>query len=77
MNKPLSVERHEYMQKIIQITNAAALPAFVKVGVLEQALKEMRKIEDKELKRYLNQYMEAERAAKESTGGMTDDQHDV
>lgn len=77
MNKPITIERQEYMRKIVEVTNAAALPAFVKVGVLEQALKEMRKIEDNELKRDLNQYMESERVAKESAGGVTDDKHDV
>lgn len=73
MEKPITVERQDYMRKIVEITNATALPAFVKVGVLEQALKEMRKIEDSELKRDLNQYMEAKRAAQESTGGVTDE----
>lgn len=77
INKPITVARMEYMQQIVELSNSSPLPAFVKVGVLEQALAEMRKIADNELKRDLTQYREAERAAKESTGGAKDDKHDV
>lgn len=72
----------EYMQQIVESTNASPLPAFVKVDVLEQALAEMRKIADSELKRDQAQYMSALRAEQEKQGKETEegekhDQHDV
>lgn len=51
MNKPMSLERFEYMKQIIEITNACKLPAVFKADVLESALRQLRELADKELKR--------------------------
>jgi hypothetical protein len=55
-NKPITVERFEYMQKIVEATNAAELPAFVKVDVLKQTIAELSNFANTELKRDLESY---------------------
>lgn len=51
MNKPGTVERQEYMQKIVDATNACQLSSVFKADVLEAALRQLRELADKELKR--------------------------
>lgn len=51
MGKPMTVARQEYMQKIVDATNACQLPSVFKADVLEAALRQLRELADKELKR--------------------------
>lgn len=59
------IERHEYMQQIVRITNACPLPSVFKADVLESALRQLRQLADEELKRDQLKY------ANESTEGGT------
>lgn len=56
MNKPITLARHEYMQKIVDATNACPLPSVFKADVLESALRQLRELADKELKRDMEAY---------------------
>lgn len=51
MKKPLTIARKEYIDSIINATNASNLPAFVIVEVLEKMISEMKKMASTELKR--------------------------
>jgi hypothetical protein len=66
MNKPLTVERQEYMRKLVEATNACPLPAVFKADVMDAALRKLREVADQELKRDMEAYA-AEQAAQEPT----------
>ena len=51
MNKPITVARRDYMEAFIQLTNDAHLPAFVLIDILEQAVRELKTLAEKELAR--------------------------
>lgn len=51
MQKPLSLLRRDYINKLCDITNKSCLPAFVVVEALEKLLNQMRKAVDIEIKR--------------------------
>lgn len=59
MQKPITITRNEYMTAICNITNQSAIPAFVKVEVLECVLRELRPMMDAELKRDMAAYRAA------------------
>lgn len=42
MNKPITVERADFINAICKTINASPLPAFVKVEVLERVLDQLR-----------------------------------
>lgn len=56
MNKPMTLERFEYMKQIVAITNSCKLPAAFKADVLESALSELRALAEQELKRDMETY---------------------
>ena len=56
MNKPGTIERQEYMQKVIDATNACQLPSVFKADVLEALLRKLRELADKELERDMKAY---------------------
>ena len=56
MNKPYTMLHHEYRQKIIDITNASPLPAFIKADVLERLVINLRSLAEKELNRDVAKY---------------------
>jgi len=64
-NKPLTVARRDYVEDIVNITNKADLPMFVKVEVLERMLDEMRPLAETELKRDEASYRAALQEEKE------------
>ena len=50
MNKPLTVAADEFMQAVIHHINTSGLPAFVLAGLLEDAVKELRKVSADQLR---------------------------
>ena len=56
MNKPITIVRQDYMQQIVSITNECQLPAVFKADVLEAAVRKLREVADKELKRDMESY---------------------
>lgn len=48
MNKPATLLQREFKDKIVNAINESNLPAFVLVPVLEQALIEVKNIEEKQ-----------------------------
>ena len=56
MGKPMTVARQEYMQKIVDATNACPLPSVFKADVLEAALRQLRELAGRELKRDMEAY---------------------
>ena len=60
MNKPITVARYEYMQNIVNVTNNAHIPAFIKVEVLKQAIELLKPVIDAELKRDMDSYYQSE-----------------
>lgn len=48
MDKPATMLQREFKEKIIEAINGSKLPAFVLVPVLEQALAEVKDIEQKQ-----------------------------
>lgn len=61
MDKPATLLHREFKNKIVEAINGSNLPAFVVASVLEDALAEVREIEEK-------QY-EADKAAYEENEG--------
>lgn len=55
-NKPITVARQEYMQKIVDVTNSAELPAFVKLDVIRQIFDKLKTLTAEELKRDTEDY---------------------
>lgn len=64
-HKPLTVARRDYVEDIVNITNKADLPMFVKVEVLERVLDQMRPLAENELKRDEASYRAALQEEKE------------
>lgn len=48
MNKPATLLQREFKDKIVNAINESNLPAFVLVPILEQALAEVKNIEEKQ-----------------------------
>lgn len=63
--KPITLARQDYINKLCEVTNNSGLPAFVTVEVLEKLLVELRKGVELELKRdeaeYRKSLMDAEK----------------
>lgn len=57
MDKPIVVERHDFVNALAETVNAYNLPAFVKVEVVERLLSQLKDIERQELQREIAQYM--------------------
>lgn len=72
VQKPLTVARRDYVEDIVNVTNKAELPMFVKVEVLESVLDEMRPLADNELKRDEASYRAALQEEKEKSTEPTD-----
>lgn len=56
MDKPATILQREFRDKIVNAVNESNLPAFVLVPVLEQALAEVRQIEEQQYKADLAEY---------------------
>lgn len=54
--KTLTMMRQEYVQQIVDATNACRLPAVFKADVLEDALRQLRVIAERDLKRETEAY---------------------
>ena len=54
--KPLTVMRQEYLQQVVDAINACPLPAVFKADVLENALRQLRELAEKELQRDMESY---------------------
>lgn len=59
MNKPITIERQEVLQKLVDIVNSAQLPAFVVVDMLEDILQSMRTVARQQYERDLKTYTAA------------------
>lgn len=59
MQIPITVARQAYIEKICDITNNSGLPAFVIADVLEKALAEVRKMEQDQLAKDMQEYTRA------------------
>ena len=44
MNKPTTIIRQEFIQKQIELINGSGLPAFVLVDIIEETLRELRRL---------------------------------
>lgn len=62
MNKPLTVERQEYMRKLVEATNACPLPAVFKADIMDAALRKLRQVADQEMARDMEAYTAAQEA---------------
>ena len=51
MNKPLTVAADEFTQAVIHHINTSGLPAFVLAGLLEDVVKELRKVSADQLRK--------------------------
>lgn len=59
MNKPITIERQEVLQKLVDTVNGAQLPAFVLVDMLDDILQNMRAIARKQYEKDLETYTAA------------------
>ena len=50
MNKPITVAREEYVQKVVEATNSCGLPAFVVRDVLKSLLDEANALANQQLR---------------------------
>ena len=56
MDKPLTIRRHELIDKLCNTINEAQMPAFITVDILERILIEMKKLSDVEYANDLKSY---------------------
>ena len=63
MDKPATMLQREFREKIVTAVNESNLPAFVLVPILEQALAEVRTIEEQQ---YENDKAEYEKSLEEA-----------
>ena len=56
MDKPLTIRRHELIDKLCNAINEAQMPAFITVDILERILIEMKKLSDVEYANDLKSY---------------------
>lgn len=54
--KPITVEREEFVQKIVDAVNGASLPAFVKMDVLNNCIRELSEVAKNEYRRDAESY---------------------
>ena len=59
MNKPITVERQETMQKLVDVVNGAQLPAFVLVDMLNEILQNVRTLARRQYARDAEMYAKA------------------
>lgn len=59
MNKPITILREEYVNKIVTVSNESALPAFVKLDVLEKVCEQLRKLAREEYAKDVSEYQNA------------------
>lgn len=69
MDKPIVVERHNFVNALAETINAYNLPAFVKVEVVERLLSQLKSIERQELQRETVRYMKNKDQEKEDEHG--------
>lgn len=67
MDKPIVVERHDFVNALAETVNAYNLPAFVKVEVVERLLSQLKSIERQELQRETVRYMRDKQQEQEIT----------
>lgn len=67
MDKPIVVERHDFVNALAETVNAYNLPAFVKVEVVERLLSQLKNIERQELQRETVRYMQGKQQEQEIT----------
>lgn len=60
MQKPATLLQREFRDKIVEAINCSNLPAFVLVPILEQALAEVKEIEEQQYRRDKAAYEEEE-----------------
>lgn len=58
--KPAQILQHEFAEKLVAIINESQLPAFVLIPVVEQALGNLRTIEQEQYKSALAEYESVE-----------------
>ncbi|MDO4196586.1 MAG: hypothetical protein Q4D33_10620 [Prevotellaceae bacterium] len=59
MQIPISVARQAYIEKICDVTNNSGLPAFAMADILEKLLAEVRKMEQDQLAKDMQEYTRA------------------
>ena len=61
MNKPLTVAHRDYVNEIVNLTNSAPLPSFIKIDVLEKVIQQLRPLVEQEYNRDKAAYDAAEK----------------
>ena len=72
MNKPITIERQETMQKLVEIINRARLPAFVMADMLDEILRSVRMLAQKQYEKDAEAYAKAMEDAAARTKALGD-----
>ena len=59
MQTPLTVAHRDYVNQIVNLTNSAPLPSFLKIDVLEKVIQQLRPLVEQEYQRDKAAYDEA------------------
>lgn len=70
MDKPITVARIEFIDKLVELVNNSGLPSFVIMPVLDDALREMKRITDEQ---YRNDFIEWNESQKKEEAEEADD----
>lgn len=60
MDKPITVARKEFIDKLVELINGSGLPAFILADVLAGCMKEVSELADKQYQADLKAYKESE-----------------
>lgn len=76
MDKPITVARVEFIDKLVELVNNSGLPSFVIMPVLDDALREMKRITDEQYRNDFIEWNESQKAAgaEANDGRIPDDQ---
>lgn len=67
MQKPIIVARQEFTENVVKTVNASGLPAFVMKGILEQVIKQLEILEERQEKEAADAWQEYLKQEEEKT----------